>query len=82
MLFVDLPGVRLATGKGERVTGVEVLHVISGVVTVRFADRSVHLDAGDALTFPGREPHTWQVDEEHGAEVCWVLSPAPWSGSA
>jgi len=61
---------------------VEVLHVISGVVTVRFADRSVHLDAGDALTFPGREPHTWQVDEEHGAEVCWVLSPAPWSGSA
>jgi len=61
---------------------VEVLHVISGVVTVRFADRSVRLDAGDALTFPGREPHSWQVDEVNGAEVCWVLSPAPWSGSA
>ena len=61
---------------------VEVLHVISGVVTVRFADRSVRLDAGDALTFPGREPHSWQVDDVNGAEVCWVLSPAPWSGSA
>lgn len=61
---------------------VEVLHVISGVVTVRFADRSVCLDAGDALTFPGREPHTWRVDDGQAAEVCWVLSPAPWSGSA
>ena len=61
---------------------VEVLHVISGIVTVRFADRSVHLDAGDALTFPGREPHTWQVNDVKGAEICWVLSPAPWSGSA
>ena len=61
---------------------VEVLHVISGAVTVRFADRSVRLDAGDALTFPGREPHTWQADDDAPAEVCWVLVPAPWSGSA
>lgn len=61
---------------------IEVLHVISGAVTVRFADRSVRLDAGDALTFPGREPHTWQAEDGKGAELCWVLSPAPWSGSA
>ena len=61
---------------------VEVLHVISGAVTVRFADRSVRLETGDALTFPGREPHTWQADDDAPAEVCWVLAPAPWSGSA
>jgi transcriptional regulator with XRE-family HTH domain len=61
---------------------VEVLHVIAGAVTVRFADRSVRLETGDALTFPGREPHTWHAEDDAAAEVCWVLAPAPWSGSA
>ena len=61
---------------------VEVLHVISGSVTVRFADRSVRLETGDALTFPGREPHSWHTEDDAPAEVCWVLAPAPWSGSA
>jgi transcriptional regulator with XRE-family HTH domain len=61
---------------------VEVVHVISGAVTVRFADRSVRLEPGDALTFPGREPHTWTADDDAPAEVAWVLVPAPWSGSA
>lgn len=61
---------------------VEVLHVLSGEVTVRFADRSVPLSTGDALTFPGREPHTWRVDGGKPATVVWVIVPAPWSGSA
>jgi transcriptional regulator with XRE-family HTH domain len=61
---------------------VEVLHVITGAVTVRFADRSVRLETGDALTFPGREPHSWHAEDDAAAEVCWVLTPAPWSGSA
>jgi transcriptional regulator with XRE-family HTH domain len=61
---------------------VEVMHVVSGAVTVRFADRSVRLDAGDAITVPGREPHTWTAEDDAPAEVCWVLVPAPWSGSA
>jgi mannose-6-phosphate isomerase-like protein (cupin superfamily) len=61
---------------------VEVLHVLDGSVTVRFADRSVALSAGDALTFPGREPHTWHVDGGEPATVVWVIVPAPWSGSA
>lgn len=60
---------------------VEVLHVVAGVLTVRFADRTVTVRAGDALTFPGREPHTWRV-EEGPATVMWVIVPAPWSGSA
>jgi transcriptional regulator with XRE-family HTH domain len=61
---------------------VEVLHVIAGSVTVRFADRSVIVEAGDALTFPGREPHTWNVAGGAAATVLWVIVPAPWSGSA
>lgn len=61
---------------------VEVLHVIAGQVSVRFADRSISLDAGDALTFPGREPHTWQVEGGAPASVVWLIVPAPWSGSA
>lgn len=61
---------------------VEVLHVVEGAVTVRFADRSVRLETGDALTFPGREPHTWHAEDDAPAQVCWVLVPAPWSGSA
>ncbi|SJN21156.1 possible transcriptional regulator [Microbacterium esteraromaticum] len=61
---------------------VEVLHVVSGELTVRFASRSVELQAGDALTFPGREPHTWHVTGDARASVMWVIVPAPWSGSA
>lgn len=61
---------------------VEVLHVVSGRVCVRFLDRTIELGAGDALTFPGREPHTWQVVGENPSVVVWVLVPAPWSGSA
>jgi transcriptional regulator with XRE-family HTH domain len=60
---------------------VEVLHVIAGSLTVRFVDRSLTVHAGDALTFPGHEPHTWRV-EDGPATVVWVLVPAPWSGSA
>ncbi|MCP2636467.1 helix-turn-helix domain-containing protein [Microbacterium sp. HD4P20] len=60
----------------------EVLHVLAGVVTVRFTDRSLTLSAGDALTFPGREPHTWHVEGGNAATVVWVIVPAPWSGSA
>ncbi len=61
---------------------VEVLHVLEGRVTMRFTDRSVTLDAGDALTFPGREPHTWRVEGGEPATVVWAIAPAPWSGSA
>ncbi|GGA61848.1 cupin [Pseudoclavibacter endophyticus] len=61
---------------------VEVLHVLNGSVTVRFADRTVALSAGDALTLPGREPHTWHVEGGEPASIIWVIIPAPWSGSA
>lgn len=60
---------------------VEVLHVISGAVTLQFADRDEALRAGDTLTFPGRTPHNWQTGDE-AAEVVWTLIPAAWSGAA
>jgi transcriptional regulator with XRE-family HTH domain len=61
---------------------VEVLHVVSGSMSVRFADRVAILRAGDALTFPGREPHSWRVEGGRPAIALWVIAPAPWSGSA
>ena len=48
-----------------------------------FSDRTQKLSIGDALTFSSGEPHTWHnVSGSRGAEVIWVLVPAPWSGSA
>ncbi|MGX2998828.1 helix-turn-helix domain-containing protein [Streptomyces sp. JNUCC 64] len=60
---------------------VEVLHVVSGEVAVRFTDRTETLAAGDTLTFSGREPHTWHNSGPGPAEVTWTFVPAPWSGS-
>jgi len=74
-----------ASGGAELYTissDVEVLHVLSGAVSVRFVDREVPLAAGDSMTFPGREPHNWHADDEVGAEVVWVIVPASWSGSS
>lgn len=61
---------------------VEVLHVLSGQVSLRFADRTVELGTGDTLTFSGREPHTWHNNGSTPSEVLWTLVPAAWSGSA
>jgi len=61
----------------------EVVYVLEGSVEVVFPDRRQRLEAGDALTFPGNEPHTWiNTSQTHTAEVIWALVPAPWSGSA
>lgn len=61
---------------------VEVVYVLAGSVEVRFANETVALTPGDALTFPGREPHTWRnASDTEPAEVMWAISPAPWRGS-
>jgi transcriptional regulator with XRE-family HTH domain len=61
----------------------EVLYVLKGAVDLVFSDRRQRLTAGDALTFPGGEPHTWvNASQSRPAEMVWVLSPAPWSGSS
>lgn len=72
-------------GGGELYTlnaEIEILHVLSGGITIRFADREVALSAGDALTFSAREPHSWHADEQAGAEVIWVIAPSAWSGTS
>ncbi|WP_448002284.1 helix-turn-helix domain-containing protein [Agromyces bauzanensis] len=58
---------------------VDVLHVLSGSILVRFSDQEWTLGAGDTLTFDGHEPHSWRVADDRGAEVVWVLVPALWS---
>lgn len=57
----------------------ELLHVVSGSVTVLFSDRELTLEQGDSITFDGREPHQWRSGS--GSELVWVLVPAAW-GSA
>lgn len=60
---------------------VEVIHVITGDVDVRFSDKTVSLSSGDTLTFNGRDLHSWRNTSESDAEVLWTLVPAAWSGS-
>ena len=61
----------------------EVVYVLKGSIEMVFSDRTQRLSTGDALTLSGGEPHTWNnASASRGAEVIWVLVPAPWSGSA
>lgn len=61
----------------------EVVYVLKGSIEMVFSDHTQKLSTGDALTFSGGEPHTWHnFSSSRGAEVIWVLVPAPWSGSA
>jgi transcriptional regulator with XRE-family HTH domain len=56
----------------------EFVYVAGGVLELVFEDRVVTLGEGDAMTFPGRTPHTWRNrSETEVCEVLWVLSPAP-----
>lgn len=57
---------------------VEVLHVLEGTVEIQFTNRVERLEAGDTITFSGREPHTWRNREETTAHVLWIIAPAAW----
>lgn len=57
---------------------VEFVFVVRGTLAVEFADHGIRLAPGDALTFDGREPHTWRNGSgAHECEVVWALTPAP-----
>jgi transcriptional regulator with XRE-family HTH domain len=60
---------------------VEVLHVVLGRLRLRLGNEWHDLSAGDTMTFPGREPHTWRNDSAEETIALWTLVPAPWSGS-
>lgn len=56
----------------------EFVYVVRGTLVVTLATGNVQLSTGDAFTFPGREPHTWQnASDTEPCEVLWVLAPAP-----
>ncbi|NYE96400.1 transcriptional regulator with XRE-family HTH domain [Psychromicrobium silvestre] len=59
---------------------VDVLHIISGTLTLLMTNESYDLSAGDTLSFPGREPHSWINHTEEPVEALWILVPAA-SGS-
>ncbi|MGW6659567.1 helix-turn-helix domain-containing protein [Rhodococcus sp. NPDC055024] len=59
---------------------VQVGYVLAGELEIRFASGVRALVAGDALTFTGREPHSYMNPSLcHDAEVIWVLVPAIWA---
>lgn len=53
---------------------IESVHVITGSFVVTTSSEEFQLQAGDTLTFPGAEPHTWHNPSADKAEVLWVLS--------
>lgn len=55
---------------------VDVLHVVRGTLTLIMTNEQYTLNAGDTLSFPGREPHTWVNPTEEPATVLWILVPA------
>jgi transcriptional regulator with XRE-family HTH domain len=75
-----------ATGGSEFYTincELEVVYILKGTVDMLFTDRRERLSVGDALTFAGGEPHTWEnTSRTRTAELVWILHPAPWSGSS
>jgi len=57
---------------------IEVVFVLHGTITVTLADDHHELAAGDAMTFRGRDPHTWRnASANVECRVLWVLAPAP-----
>lgn len=54
----------------------EVVHIIEGEFVVSSASGDHFLKAGDTLTFPGSEPHTWHNPGESTAIMLWVLVAA------
>ncbi|MCU1572200.1 MAG: family transcriptional regulator [Micrococcaceae bacterium] len=55
---------------------VDVLHVIAGELTLLMTNESFDLAAGDTLSFPGREPHSWINRTDRPVRALWILVPA------
>ncbi|WP_264159408.1 helix-turn-helix domain-containing protein [Mycetocola spongiae] len=59
----------------------DIVYLVRGRITMRFADAVWELGPGDSLTLDGREPHSWQVIGEDTAELIWVLMPTTWNAN-
>ena len=56
----------------------EFAFVLQGSVVVVIGQDEFPLGPGDAMTFRGRDPHTWRnASDTEECEVLWVLAPAP-----
>jgi transcriptional regulator with XRE-family HTH domain len=67
-----------AGGRGEEAMysmdcETEVLHLISGRFRLKVPGRTFDLVAGDTVTFPGSEPHTWENPGDEDAVLLWIL---------
>ncbi|MGG5171770.1 helix-turn-helix domain-containing protein [Pseudarthrobacter sp. J1738] len=76
-----LQGVIAPRGKGESELyavdcDVDVLHVVRGKLSLIMTNERYELSAGDTLSFPGREPHSWENPGSEETEVLWILVPA------
>ncbi len=59
-------------------TEIEFVYVLKGQFDIILGPTTHNLNVGDAMTFRGREPHTWRnPSASEPAEVLWVLAPAP-----
>ena len=56
---------------------VEFVYVLRGKLEVTLGPEHHLLNQGDAMTFRGRDAHTWRNPSSEPVEVLWVLSPAP-----
>ena len=57
---------------------IEFIFIAKGSLEVLMGDDLIELDEGDALTIPGRAPHTWRnASSTQPCEVLWMLAPAP-----
>lgn len=51
----------------------EVVHVLTGTFIVETVNGRYELQAGDTLTFSGKEPHTWRNESNHPVTAIWLL---------
>ncbi|MEY4349805.1 MAG: hypothetical protein RL719_1102 [Actinomycetota bacterium] len=56
---------------------IEFVYVLAGQLEVILGPEHHLLNQGDAMTFRGRDAHTWKNPTSSDVEVLWVLSPAP-----
>jgi len=67
------PDRNLWTHRGD----VSIAYVLSGELEIRFADDTVTLGPGDAVTFSPTEPHSWRNPSRNDETiVMWVMLPA------
>jgi transcriptional regulator with XRE-family HTH domain len=55
----------------------ELVHVISGRLDITVSGQTVHMKAGDSLTFSPRDPHMWRNPSgTRRTRVIWAVTPS------